>query len=141
MITDQKTSLASWIPDKFSSNWLLASLKWLTYLKCVQDLLKILAWLAIDSIKNKQYRVQYRGSSHSAVLPQRGFPSYTDVLVLVRGGVRTFYLINSSNTVFFEQAQKSVLQEDPLYKDPIKFLKNPKFILGKIWICKERIIL
>ena len=39
----------------------------------------------------------------------------TRCLFLVRGGVRTIYLISSSNTAYFEQAQKSTLQEDPLY--------------------------
>ena len=42
------------------------------------------------------------------------FPN-TAVLVRVRGGVRTIYLINCSNAAYFEQAQKSALQEDPLY--------------------------
>ena len=55
----------------------------------------------------------YRGSSHSAVLPQRGFPSYTDVLVLVRGGVRTFYLINSSNTVFLSRLKNQCYRRTP----------------------------
>ena len=56
---------------------------------------------------------KYRGSSHNAVLPQRGFPSYTDVLVLVRGGVRTFYLINSSNTVFFSRLKNQCYRRIP----------------------------
>ena len=56
----------------------------------------------------------YRGSPHNAVLLQRGVPYNTAVLVRVRGGMRTTYLINSSTTAYFEQAQKSALQEDPL---------------------------
>ena len=58
-------------------------------------------------------RYWYRGSSHNAVLPQRGFPSYTDVLVLVRGGVRTFYLINSSNTVFLSRLKNQCYRRTP----------------------------
>ena len=58
---------------------------------------------------------RYKWSSHNAVLPQRGFPYSTAVLVRVSGGMRTIYLIDSSNTVYFEQAQKLALQEDPLY--------------------------
>ena len=59
------------------------------------------------------FREKYRGSSHNAVLPQRGFPSYTDVLVLVRGGVRTFYLINSSNTVFLSRLKNQCYRRTP----------------------------
>ena len=43
------------------------------------------------------------------------FPLTMPVLDRVRGGVRTIYLMNSSNTAYFEQTQKYALQEDPLY--------------------------
>ena len=72
------------------------------YLELIKTLLSTKVWLS-----------KYRGSSHNAVLPQRGFPSYTDVLVLVRGGVRTFYLINSSNTVFLSRLKNQCYRRTP----------------------------
>ena len=87
-------------------------------------------------------RGEYRGSSHNAVLPQRGFPSYTDVLVLVRGGVRTFYLINSSNTVFLSRLKNQCYRRTPciwLFVIPwsgmsgIDFFSEGKIKLHQLW--------
>ena len=78
-------------------------------------MLQRIARITSKERENHIRRGKYRGSSHNAVLLQRGFPFNTAVLVHVRGGVRIIYLINSSNTAYFEQAQKSALQEDPLY--------------------------
>ena len=44
-----------------------------------------------------------------------GFPSNNAFSVHFRGGVRNIYLLNSFNNAYYEQAQKSVLQEDTLY--------------------------